>query len=527
MDDETNLLEQESLKRIRKFSLLKPKKKPGEAAPKPYMTPLKIVIIIISFAIMIGFRFIPPYAEITSVGWAIIGDFVGAVLLWSFVDLAWPFFPLVVFFGFDALAIYPGSTQSAGIYEATMQSLGNWIPVFVIGCLIFCALLEDVGILRRLSYFFISRKIAHKSGWAFTVFLVISCLVPVLFLDVTPVELFFFGIMEEIFLAFGFKKGDDWPKFIIAVMAYVLTIGFVMTPICHTLSILWMGVYSSISGNPSSILEYTMIAFPFGVVLIALMLLWFRFVVRPDMSKFDHVDWKSLESLAPGPWSRREKIVVVTLMICLFCWLAPGVVSLYAPDSAFVDFMNNKLTQIGPLFLCITALCIITVDGKPVLNLPETLARVQWPTVFLLASFTLIANAIATDACGINAFLSRVFTPYVQDLGPWAFVTAIGIICVILTSFLNQVPVGIIFMNVAIPICMTNGINPLIMAVTICIGASMAFTIPPACLTIGIAYGNPWAKGSYILKNGCVLAVISCVCIWLICYPLGSLLFGG
>ena len=79
---------------------------------------------------------------------------------------------------------------------------------------------------------------------------------------------------------------------------------------------------------------------------------------------------------------------------------------------------------------------------------------------------------------------------------------------------------------VSIPICMANGINPLIMAITICIGASMAFTIPPACLTVGIAYGNDWTKGSYILKNGTVLALISIVLTWLICYPLGTLLFG-
>ncbi len=408
-----------------------------------------------------------------------------------------------------------------------MQSLGNWIPVFVIGCLIFCVVMEDSGILKRISYFFISRKFAHKSGWHFSIFLLASSLLCVLFLDVTPVQLFFFGICEEIFLAFGFKKGDNWPHFIMTSMCFVLVIGFVMTPICHTLSILWMGIYAGLTGNGSSIIEYTMIAFPFGIILIVLMLLWFRFVVKPDMSKFKEVDWDALKSLDPGPWSKREKVVVAILIACLFCWLAPGVVSLVNPDSAFVDFMSNTLTQIGPLFLAIALMCIIHVDGEPILKISDMLSRVQWPTVFLLASFTLIANGIAEDACGINQFLSNVFTPYIQSLGPWAFVTVVGIICVVLTSFMNQVPVGIIFMNVAIPLCLANGINPLIMAVTICIGASMAFTIPPACLTVGITYGNPWAKGSYILKNGTVLALISCVVMWLVCYPLGSLLFGG
>ena len=507
----------------RKASLLKT---PDEVNQKPKMSAFKLIMSIIGIACMIFFRFIPPYSSITSIGWAVIGDFVGAVILWTFVDLTWPFFPLVVFMGIDMLSIYPSSTQSAGVYEACMQSIGNWIPVFVIGCLIFCVLLEDSGILRRISYFFISRKLAHKGGWTFSIFLLASALLCVLFLDVTPVQLFFFAICEEIFLAFGFKKGDSWPKFIITSLTFVLVTGFVMTPICHTLSILWMGVYSSISGNPSSILEYTMLAFPCGIALLVLMLVWFRLVIKPDMSKFKTVDWSALDKLNPGPWTKREKVVVVTLIVCLACWIVPGVVALIAPQSPFVDFMNNKLTQIGPLFLAIALMCIIHVDGKPVLNINDALSRVQWPTVILLASFTLVANAIAEDACGINLWLTNVFTPLIQGLSPWTFVTVIGIICIVLTSFLNQVPVGIILMNVSIPICMANGINPLIMAITICIGASMAFTIPPACLTVGIAYGNDWTKGSYILKNGTVLALISIVLTWLICYPLGTLLFG-
>lgn len=511
----------------KKLSMIKtPEEVVEEAVIKPKMSGVKLALTIIGIAIMAFFRFIPPAGPITSIGWAVIGDFIGAVILWTFVDLVWPFFPLIVFMGIDMLQIYPTSTQSAGIYEACMQSIGNWIPVFVIGCLIFCVLLEDVGILRRISYFFISRKAARRSGWSFSIFLLAAALLCVLFLDVTPVQLFFFAICEDIFLAFGFKKGDSWPKFIITSLTFVLVTGFVMTPICHTLSILWMGVYSAITGNPSSILEYTMLAFPFGLVLIICMLVWFRFVIKPDMSKFKSVDWSALDKMNPGPWTKREKIVVTILVFCLACWIVPGAVALFAPTCGFVDFMNNKMTQIGPLFLAIGLMCIIHVDGEPVLDMPKTLRRVDWGTVLLLASFCLVANALAADACGVNAWLAQVFTPMLQSMGAWTFVTVVGIICVVLTSFLNQVPVGIIFMNVAIPICIANGVNPLIMAVTICIGASMAFTIPPACLTVGISYGNEWTKGSYILKNGTVLAIISCVLIWLILYPLGSLLFG-
>ncbi len=507
---------------LKKMSMIKSKE---EALIKPKMNKFKLFMTIIGILFMILFRFIPSYSTITSVGWAIIGDFVGCVILWTFVDLVWPFFLVLVVFGFDALTIYPASTQGAGIYEAGMQSIGNFIPVFIIGCLIFCVLLEDTGIMKRIAYFFISRKFAQKSGWSFSIMLLASSLFVVLFLDVTPVQIFFFTLCEEIFLAFGFKKGDAWPKFIVTSMSYILTIGFVMTPICHAMALLWMGIYAGLSGNSASILQFTMMAFPFGLILIGILLLYFRFIVKPDMSHFKDVNFNVLDSMDPGPWSKRELIVTIILILTVLGWLVPGVLDMVAPNLGITVFMDN-LTHIGVLFISISAMCIINVDGEPICDLEKIFPRVQWGTVFLLASFSLIANAISQDACGIGAFLSNVFTPFVQNLGPWAFTAAIGIICVLLTSIMNQVPVGVIFMTVAIPICINSGFNPLIMAVTICLASSMAFTIPPACLTISICYANPWSKGNYILKHGLVLMIISMLMITAVAYPLGAALFG-
>ncbi len=63
---------------MKKLSLIKSKE---DAAQKPKMSVFKLIMTIIGLACMVFFRFIPPYETITSVGWAVIGDFVGAVIL--------------------------------------------------------------------------------------------------------------------------------------------------------------------------------------------------------------------------------------------------------------------------------------------------------------------------------------------------------------------------------------------------------------------------------------------------------------
>ena len=93
---------------------------------------------LIGIAIMIVFRFIPAPAPITDAGMALLGEFIGTIFLWTFVDMMWPTFLAIVMFGLDAQVIYPNSWQQAGVHEAGMQSFGNWIVVFVMGCLLIC-----------------------------------------------------------------------------------------------------------------------------------------------------------------------------------------------------------------------------------------------------------------------------------------------------------------------------------------------------------------------------------------------------
>ena len=97
-----------------------------------------LVKSIIGILIMLCFRFIPPITPITPAGMALIGEFIGMIFLWVFVDMMWPTFLGMVLFGLDALVIYPNSVQLAGVYEAGMQSFGNWITVFVLGTMLIC-----------------------------------------------------------------------------------------------------------------------------------------------------------------------------------------------------------------------------------------------------------------------------------------------------------------------------------------------------------------------------------------------------
>lgn len=289
---------------------------------------------LIGILIMLLFPILPAPAPITTVGMVIIGQLLGLIILWTFVDMMWPTFLAIILFGLHALDVYPASWQTNGIYEAGQQSFGNWIVLFALGCSILCVLLEESGIIRRIVFWFITSKQAKNNAWTFSFMFLFATMAISLFLDCVAAEFFMLGIAHEIFAIFGFKKGDKWPKYMVIGITFTVILAFAMTPICHTASILFMGIYSGITGQAANVLGYMLVGIPVGFVIWFLMLLWFRFVVKPDISHFDKIDFAAIEAMRPGAMDKKEKLVGAVSILVLILWIIPGFLSFLAPTSS-------------------------------------------------------------------------------------------------------------------------------------------------------------------------------------------------
>lgn len=472
---------------------------------------------------MVLFGLIPPPAPITPVGMSMLGIMLGLIYLWTFVDMVWPSFAAVVMFGFRALAIYPNSWQTAGIYEAGMEAFGNWIAIFALGCMILTVALQKTGLIRRITFWFITRKAAKRSAFGFSAMFLVATLVISSFLDCVVAQFLMLGILHEIFDLFGFKKGDAWPRYMVMFTSFTVIIAFAMTPICHTAALLFMAVYTGITGIPANMLSYLAVGLPVGILIFLLMLLYFRFVLKVDMSRFGEIDMDALEAQKPGDMCLSEKIVAVVCAAVLVLWLIPGFLAIIAPASPVYTFMSSTMTDTAWLFIAIALLSVIHVEGRPILNLREDLARVDWGTYLFLASMMMIASSLGEDATGIGGFIAVNVVPLVAGMSPFMVVTLIAVMACIVTNFFNNIPVGIIFTSVGVPLALEMGIDPFLVVVAVCIGGNMAFTIPPAFVPIGVAYADPYCKGSTILKNGLVMTLICVVVLAGLIYPLGSL----
>lgn len=477
---------------------------------------------IIGLAIMVFFGQLPAPAPITQPGMALLGQFIGLIFLWTTVDMVWPTFAAIVCFGFIATDIYPNSFALASVYEAGMQSIGNWCVVIVIGLLIFCEVLNETGIVRRMALWFLTRKLAKKSPWGFTFMFLLAAFVIGMFMDCTASQLLLFALATEIFKIVGTETEDKWAKVISIGITFSIIFAFASTPICHTMPILFMGIYAAIAGVSVNWLGYMAIALPLAIILFALLFLFMRYVVKPDMSKLEKLDYDRIEALRPGPMSAKEKFVVIVSACLVFVWILPGFLSVLAPTSALFLFLD-KITMLTPLLVVIVLFAIVRFDGEPVLDIPKCCANISWMVVFLLAGIMMIASAMGEGTTGIADWVMAVVGPMFSGLSPFAMVALLCVASVILTNIANNIPVGIVLITIGVPLSLQMGFNPFITAVAISFCANLAFTIPPAFVPVGTCYAFPYGGGKYTLRWGIVMTVIAIIVCAVLLYPLGCL----
>ncbi len=480
--------------------------------------------LLIGLLIMFGCGFLPAPAPITSTGMALIGMFFGLIYMYSVLDTVWPNIVVMVLFGLHAFDIYPNSVQDAGIYEAGWRVFGHNIPVLMLGMLLVSYALESCGLLNRIAVWFITRKVVQRGPWMFTLMFFLATLVMSLCMDCSAMSVVMLGIAHEIFDRLGFKKGDPWPRMLVTGTVWITCMGFAMTPIGHNLAIMFTGMIGTATGTEISLFKYMLVGIPVGLCILALMLLYFRFIVRPDTSRFQSVDYNVIQEMYPGKMSTHEKWISGIGIAVLLALVLPGLVDFILPGNAFSSLMNG-LAPGFVVFSAIGLMVMIRIDGKPLLDLPVAMSKISWSIQLLVGGIVTVALAMIEDTTGISAWASQFILPMFNGLSPVAATMLICALCVILTNILNNVAIGAIFAAICTPLTQTIGINPGVLAMAVSLCAQMGFTTPAAFPTIAFATSDPYSNNNYVLRHGLVMTVICLVVSVLLLFPLANMVF--
>ena len=476
-----------------------------------------IIHSIIGVGIMIVFQYLPipfPDGTVTKTGQQILGIFIGTLYMWTTVDVLWGSLIGAFFVGISSYAPMP---QVLNEYFGSTVFVQLFFLMMVIQCLV------DKKITTYMGRFFLSRKINNGRPWVFTTVVLIGVLLMSAFIIAFAPIILMWPILYGIFDELGYKKTDTYPKIMIILVAVVAIIGFPIPPFMNN-GLALLGNYRNIAGDPNMISDpaYMFFGLIIGFIMIAAIVLFTKFVLKPDVEKLKKFDVESLKKSPLPPMDLSQKITCIVFVLLIALMLIPGIVLSFTDAVPGMTFLKENST--GMALGAAAILVGIRLGDKPIMNIKSVMSGINWNTLLLCATAILLGGVLTADVTGIKEFLSYVLNPLFANMGTLTFTIFIVLVAGILTNICNSLVIGMVFLPVIYTYCSQADVNaaPIVSCLIIFVLGS-ACTTPAASPFAAMMHGNKeWLQTKDIYKYTIPFLIIETAVMLVIGIPLAQ-----
>ena len=477
---------------------------------------LMYVHIAIGIFLMFGFAHVfNPVLEITPLGMQIMGVFLGAVYLWTFVSIIWP-----SVLGIIALAF----TDAFPNAQAALSSaFGDIQPIVIFFTLLLFGALEHLGVSRYIARWFLTRKIINGRPYVFC-FVLFFCTY-VVSMVTTPAAgvLLMWAVLYATLREVGVARIDKFSSFMVFGIFWAGITGQATVPFT-TSSLALVGVYNRITGEVMPYVPYLIFGLIMGMIVLTTLTLMMKYFFRPDVSKLTAVDIEMFDRDPLPPMDLRQKICFYTLPSFLLTVMVP---TLFDTGVWIVLDWLKLLDVWGVAALHVVFLLLVHIDGKPVLDLPEVMHKYfAWPVYFCVALALALSAQITRPEMGILDSTIVVFQPLLGTDSPFAFMSIILTITVTITQLTNNVIIGAMVMPLIYGFGTPLGLD---LAAAVCI---MIFVVHIATLLPGSTAFTPllwsnrdWISPAQIWAYSIPMIIVSLILYIVIGIPLVNFVF--
>ena len=472
--------------------------------------------VILGLLCMFLGKVLPPAGGLTPAGMQVLGIFAGVLIMWLTIAIHWP-----SLLGIAMLATVPGLSLN----KLLAVSVGNSTFSFLLFTFMCTYALSKTPFVKRCAIGFICSRIARKGSWWFLISYCASVLIIGMFMS--PVVLFvsYLPILDAICEELQLRNEDSLTNSLVLGQLICAEMSCGMTPIAHVFPIMALGFYSAATGKSIAYGDYMLFAVPVGLICFAALMLIFRFVLKPDMSKVANLDFDALEKTIP-PMEKYEKMVLSICVAVVIMWIVPGFLKSSFPG--IYQFFKNQGTAFPPL-VGASLLCLLTLEGKPLLDFKEAVSKgVDWGSIIMAAGTLALGAAMTNKTVGITAWISQTIAPLLQSASAATMVLFIIAWASIQTNVSSNMVTVTVVTAIAIPLCnATNGaINTAVVCALIGMIASYAYATPPAHPAVALAIGSEKTTTGQVLKLGITMMIIAVLVTVAVGYPLGVAVLG-
>lgn len=461
---------------------------------------------------------LPPVNGLTHEGVALLSVFLPTVYLWLTVGTGWPSLlsvtMVVMLMAADGVSAF--GTLWGSIVVCAI------IPFMMVG-----GVLEESGAFEWIVKWFISRKFVHGRPTLFMIMYVLAMILISIFTAPQVVSVLFLSILANVCKTIGYDKDSPFYR------AHGLLVGWI-AQMCDGI-LIWgrpyvlatVGIVVGLGFANFTAMDYLMLAGIYLIFAAIVAMLVVKFVIRPDVSKFEHYDDAAIRAeLKEKPLNRTAKIAMVGMLFILVCYALAYMSFLGGVASYF-----SAITIAAPVTLVCALMCVITVDGKPVMDPGKALSKVPWLMIVFLGTIMFYAGNLNSDTYGITLCLSNILTPIVSSIPLMATIIIGLIVAAIVTNFCSNTVAAVAVISSFVPAMIAiPGVDlTQVLAFCCCVIAicGTAFATPAAAPTMSIIYSDLGIKYKGTAKYSVLVIAIMVVFCLAVLIPFCSGIVGG
>ncbi len=471
-----------------------------KGSPAYYINSLIVVLL------MFAFKYIPAPEPITQMGMACLGIFLGAVWGWITVGMLWPSLLGLIAYGFS------GYTTVSGAFTSGFGHNNTLTLIIIFGIL---GIMESAGLTEWIALKIVHLRIGKGRPWVIMFLLFLASFVLVALTCSWASAMFVWSVFYKMVEANAIPKGK-YTAFVIGLVMVGAILGGQVFPFAVPVMLV-TGAYTGVEGIAAApaFVPYVVWMLVVCLVIALVYLLVGKFILKV---KAPQVDTDKIEKAKP--LNRYQGIVLV----CLGLFLVGLVVASIVPKTVWISYVLNELGVKGFAALIIAVLIMLNfTDGK---RFGDYMKGANWELIFVMALICVMSSSLTADGTGIMPFVTNVFAPIMTGHGNIVFLILIAAIPLVLTNFLNNLVVGMVFVPIGTTFALQMGINTDMLFCVLMLLTSCALVTPAGCAVAALYHGNnEWTTSGEAAKYGTLLGVVSLVVTLLVGVPLGNILF--
>lgn len=438
------------------------------------------LIAFFTLLIMIGFGYLPTFAQITPDGMRVLGIFLGCMFAWCFGETVWS-----SICGLIMLVIYGYGTMA----ENFISAYANVSVSVMVTSVVFVYAIEKSGLLAEFSSWVIGMKWAQKSPWMMILaFWLAGYIGGALIANFLPPTLLLWAIFYELSKQIGVKPFSAYANIVLCGTGVATCSGCASVPYA-SLPIIVQGLASQVEAgfkyNSLEYLGYNLFTFICFLIIafVVLKIFWGKKINQIVIPKTDPYKMNlNIES----------KISAIVLIIALIFLMIPNV---FPSGHPFRVLFGDNLSATGIFMIASVVLMFIHIKEKPVLDITEGLSNVPWPLFLLVGSAMCISNYLTADEMGVVQSIVSALDPLLEGNSAFAVTIiflALGLIC---TNFINDAVTLMIMFPIAAQFVSDSGGSVMLLSIIFGQAVIQGCLMPSGSAMGALLHGNAkWLK---------------------------------